>query len=213
MKSTTIHACVFVNTPSSKVFVYQDGVITDVRTDQLTDAETTVLMAVQDAFNLARTKHGSFEYSLNICPIDFSDNNVVTAQSGLHILPAAIIDAKYPDGTGLRYAIGQDTNDKLFGANWAATDIYPYIRALLFGQRSTPANTDSVLCRLVPPLCNAGGWIWLALALGATYKATQARNIGKIIWGGGAFLLWKGYIERGGLSQLTSGAIGRRKRF
>ncbi|MEZ4925581.1 MAG: hypothetical protein R3A50_04845 [Saprospiraceae bacterium] len=203
-RAENIYCCVFVNTPSHKIFEIDDtGVITDVRFENLTAEESRVFMAVQDAFNMLRQKHGAVNYTLNVCPVDYVNNMAVTQQNGLYLLPAALVEATYPDGTKKRYALGKDLDDKLFGSNWSAESVYPYLSILLL---NTPVgqeeSSDSLLCRLFPALCNVGGFVWLGLALGATYKTTQARNVGKAIWGGASVLLWKEYYDRGGFDQI-----------
>lgn len=203
-RAKSIFCCVFVNTSSSKVFVTNsEGVITDVNFEKLTPEEAGVFIAVQDAFNMAIQKHGSFQYTLQVCPVDYGNNMAVTQQNGLFLLPAALMEATYPDGTRKRYALGKDLDDKLFGSNWKPESVYPYVSILLL---NTPVgqeqSNDSLLCRLFPALCNVGGWVWLGLAMGASYKTTQARNVGKAIWGGASILLWKEYLDRGGLDQI-----------
>lgn len=195
--------CVFVNTPSWKLFEKDnDGNITNVKFENLTAEENRVFMAVQDAFNMARQKNGAFDYVLEVCPLDYSNNTAVVHQNGLYVMPAAIIAASYPDGTKKRYALGKDLDDKFFGSNWKPADIYPYIRILLLNETVGPKSDKSFLCQIFPPLCSVGGWVWLGLALAATYKTTQARNVGKLVWGAGAALLWKEYVDRGGIDQL-----------
>lgn len=200
-----LFACVFVKTPASKLFVKDaEGQITDVLFENLTEEEARVYVAVQDAFNLARVKYGNFHYVLNLCPLDYADNTAVTHQAGLYLLPAAIIEATYPQGNKKRYALGKDLDDKLFGANWKPESVYPYLRILLLNEDVGQPSKESFLCDLFPPLCSVGGWVWLSLALAATYKTTQAQNVGKVLWGGASAVLWKEYIDRGGLDHLKS---------
>lgn len=203
-KATIIQACVFVDAPSSKVFVEDgSGNIVDVLTEKLSDREAAAYTAMQDAFNMAVGKHGAFNYENHICPWDYGQNNYVMSQNGLFTFPTAIITATYPDGTGKRYVLGKETLDKLFGGVWDAQKLYPYIAQLLF-DRPTQPDSRSMLCRLLPPLCSIGGWAWLALALAATAKASSSKGLGRAAWGTGAALLWNEWASRGGLQQLKN---------
>lgn len=212
-RATKIHACVFVNTPSHKVFVLdQYGNPVDVKTEVLAAREQTAFIAMSDAFNMTVTKQGAFSFENFVCPWDWGTNNAVMAENGLFTFPTAILTATYPDGTKKRYVLGDEFIDKLTGGIWTAEKLYPYIRALLLN--STPKESDTtLLCKLLPPLCSVGGWVWLGLAIGATLKASSAKNIGRGVWGTGAALLWHEWYQRGGLEQVKAAAgIGRNQK-
>ena len=204
-RAIKIQSCVFVNTPANKVFVFgQNGMPVDIKTEQLTNGEAAAFMAMNDAFSMAVNKNGAFKYESYVCPWDYSNNNAVMAQNGLFTFPTAILTASYSDGSQKQYVLGKDFLDKLTGGLWTAEKLYPYIRILLLNL--TPQNNDSstFLCKLFPPLCSIGGWIWLGLAIGATMKASNAKGqISKGVWGTGAALLWYEWQQRGGLKQLT----------
>lgn len=201
-RAVFIQACVFVNTPSSKVFVLdQSGTPVDIKTEELADRERTAYIAMQDAFNTAVSKNGAFQYENHICPWDWGTNNAVMKQNGLFTFPCAMITATYEDGTRKLYVLGDEFIDKLTGGIWTPEKIYPYIRVLLLG--ITPQQSDTtILCKLLPPLCSVGGWIWLGLAIGATLKASNSKSIGKGVWGTGAALLWWEWYQRGGVNQV-----------
>lgn len=205
MRASSLQACVFVQTPSSKVFVFDgSGNPIDIQTDQLTDREAAAFMAMQDAFNLATERNGSFSYQNYICPWDWSTNNAVMAQNGLFTFPTAIITASYPDGREKQYILGKEFIDKLTGGIWTAEKIYPYIKILLTDV--TPKQSDTTfLCKLAPPLCSLAGWMWFALAAGTTIKAMNSKGVKKIAWGAGSALLWNEWIGRGGLSTVGIG--------
>ncbi len=208
MRASSLQACVFVQTPSSKVFVFDGyGNPIDIQTDSLSDREAAAFMAMQDAFNLSIQRNGSFSYQNHICPWDWSTNNAVMAQNGLFTFPTAIITADYPDGSQKQYVLGKEFIDKLTGGIWTAEKLYPYIKILLTGV--TPKQSDTTfLCKLAPPLCSLAGWMWFALAAGTTIKAINSKGVKKIAWGAGSALLWNEWIGRGGLSQ-----IGKKKRI
>lgn len=210
MRATSVFACLFVATSSQKVFILDGaGNPVDIATEAMTDAEQRAYIAMQDAFNMAIQKIGSFEYQNHVCPWDWGNNNAVTAQNGLFVFPAALITATYPDGTKKYYALGKEFTDKLTGGIWDASKIYPYIRTLVLDEKVSQ-NDTSLICKLVPPLCEAGNWVWFALAAGATLKASSSKDFGRAAWGLGAAMLWKEWYDRGGLGQLKESiGIGR----
>ena len=208
-RATEIQACVFVQTPSSKVFQFDGlGNPIDINVEQLSDREAGAYMAMQDAFNMAVSKNGAFTYKNFACPWDWSDNNAVMAQNGLFTFPSAIITAEYPDGRQKQYVLGKEFIDKLTGGIWSADRIYPYIRILLLDITPKP-NDSSIFCKILPPLCSVGTWIWLGLAVGATIKANNSKNVKKGLWSTGAALLWWEWYQRGGVSQTLG--IGEKK--
>ena len=203
MRATSIQACTFVQTPSSKVFEFDEyGNPIDIKTEELGDRERTAYIAMQDAFNMAVSRDGKFEYENQVCPWDWGNNNVVTSQNGIFSFPGAIISATYPDGSGKIYVLGKEFVDKLTGGIWTPEKIYPYIRVLLLNLDPKQQDT-SLICKLIPPLCSVGGWIWLGLAIGATLKTKASKgSITQGVWGTGAFLLWKEWYDRGGVEQV-----------
>lgn len=203
MKATYIQSCLFVQTPSNRAFTFENGNPVDVRTEELSNSERTAFIAVQDAFNMATSKHGAFRYDAFACPWDWANNNVVMADNGLFTFPSAVITAQYPDGTERMYVLGKEFIDKLTGGIWTAEKIYPYIKVLLLGTNTQQQQT-TVLCKLLPPLCSVGGWVWFGLAIGATLKAKSSNSISKGLWGTGAAFLWYEWYQRGGLNQLKS---------
>lgn len=173
------------------------------------DVETTwppemraVWVAFANAIINLRKRHGqNLPVEMYVCPITDPANAVIVNQNGLDLslLPAVQVYAEYPDAAA-NYFLSRNLSERFTGINWTTAEVQPYIEALLY--RSKPAE-QSVLCKLVPPLCSAGGWVWLVLAVGATFKASATKNtVARVAYGGAAFLLWKGWIERGGLKQL-----------
>lgn len=150
-----------------------------------------------------RSRHGnSVPVEMYICPTTIAENAVIVAQNRLDpsLLPAANLYAEYPDGTGGQYFLSMSLSERFTGIQWTAAEVEPYVKALLY--RSKPSES-SLLCKLLPPLCNVGGWIWLAAAAAATLKASNSSGkTAQFVWGAGAFVLWKEWADRGGVQQL-----------
>lgn len=181
------------------------------------DVETSWPADVRAAWNALgnaivklRQRHGSgLPVEMYVCPIDLPENAVIIANNGLDpsLLPAVQVWAEYPDGTGSSYFLSKKLSERFTGINWTTSEVQPYIEALLY--RSKPSDVP-LICKIVPPLCNVGGWVWLALAIGATAKASSAKGVGRAAWGTGAALLWQGWYKRGGLEQIKQAAgIGK----
>lgn len=170
--------------------------------------------AAWDAFGGAilklRQRHGqSVPIEMYVCPVTIPENAAIVSQNGLSmsLLPAVQVYAQYPDGTGATYFLSKNLSERFTGIAWKSTDVQPYVEALLY--RSKPSDIP-IICKIVPPLCNIGGWVWLALATGATLKASSSTGVGRAAWGTGAALLWQGWYKRGGLDQLKEAAgIGK----
>lgn len=176
------------------------------------DIETTwppEMKAMWIAFGNAivnlRKRHGNtLPVEMYVCPITIDENAVVVSQNNLDfsLLPAAQVYATYSDGTAAKYFLSKNLAERFSGINWTAADVQPYIEALLY--RSKPSDA-SVLCKLLPPLCSVGGWVWLGLAIGATMKASNTKGeLSKGVWSTGAALLWWEWYQRGGLTQFQN---------
>ena len=147
-----------------------------------------------------RIKHGSdVPVYLEYCPLTYDTNQILVAQWGMNDLPAVQVLATYPDGKIAKYALTKDVQDKLTGVNWTPDDVRPYVEAVLY-QRD-PAQ-KSWLCEIFPPLCSIGGWVWLSAAVFTTWKLTQAKDNGKILWGAGAGLCWQSFFAGGGFKKI-----------
>lgn len=164
----------------------------------------TVWNAMGGAIVALRKKHGqSLPVEMYICPINADDNATIVAREGLDfsLLPAVQVFATYPDGKSGRYFLSKSLAERFSGINWQAADVQPYITALLYNTKPVP---ESLLCRLVPPLCSVGGWVWFALAAGATLRAAGSKDFGRAAWGTASFLLWKEWYDRGGVDQIKA---------
>lgn len=180
------------------IFTLHDKTYEDQPADEkaMFDAFARVVIEIQE-------KHGSTApIDLNFCPLTMNENAVIVAKQGLDIsrLPAAQVWATYPDGNNRLFFL----KTGLGGIDFTPEVLRPYVESLLYNRA---AQEQSLICKIIPPLCDLGGWVWLGLALGASYKSTQARNIGKIAWGIGAAALWQGWASRGGLDQVKE-AVG-----
>lgn len=150
-----------------------------------------------------RKRHGnSLPVEMYVCPVTINDNAVVVSQNNLDfsLLPAAQVYATYSDGTAAKFFLSKNLSERFSGINWTASDVQPYIEGLLYRSKAAEAT---LLCKLIPPLCSVGGWIWLGLAVGATLKASNSSGkVSQGVWGTGAALLWWEWYQRGGLTQL-----------
>lgn len=168
----------------------------------------TDIRAMWDAFGQTilalRQRHGqNVPVEMYVCPVTEPENAVIVSQNNLpfSLLPAAQVWAQYPDGTASNYFLTKDADDRANGVNWKQSDVQPYVEALLYRLKAAP---QSLVCKLLPPLCSVGGWVWLALAAGATLKASSSKGVGKAAWTAGAgLLLWEWY-SRGGLTQVQN---------
>lgn len=166
------------------------------------------MRAMWDAFGETivqlRRRHGqNVPIEMYVCPITIPQNAVIIAQNNLDpsLLPAAQVYAEYSDDTAGGYFLSRTLSERFSGIKWRSGDVKPYVEALLY--RAKPSE-QSIICKLVPPLCSVGGWVWLGLAAAATIKAASTQGQpGKTMWWGGTFLLWKEWADRGGLAQLS----------
>jgi len=151
-----------------------------------------------------RKLHGpSVPVFLDFCPVaGNSDNLIVLEQNGGSILnlPAVQIYAKYNDGTSGQYFLKKGITDQ--GSATPLVDenkALAYMQALLYRLSPTP---ETLLCKLFPPLCSLGWYFWAAAGAYSVYRTTQARNVGKIVWGAASALTINEFIQRGGLKEL-----------
>lgn len=189
IQATRLQICIFVQNDAD--YDFQPEAV-----QKIDDAFAAVVIDLQQ-------RHGNkAPIELSFCPITYNENAVIIAKNNLDPsrLPAVQVAAMYPDGMRRLYFL----KSGLGGISFTPETVRPYVEALLYNRVSAPMP---VLCKVFPPLCEMGGWFWLALALAATYKTTQARNVGKVAWGVGAAALWQGWYQRGGVEQVKK-AIG-----
>lgn len=189
---------------SVQICLFWHGSLNYNQVDQWPADIKAIWMAFAAAIMTLRQRHGqNVPVEMYVCPVNIDQNAVIVSQHGLDfsLLPAAQIFGSYPDGYNSKYFLSQDLGDRFSGVNWKEKDVLPYIEALLY--RSKPAP-NSIVCKLLPPLCDIGVWVWFGLAVGATLKASGTKGVSKAAWTGGAGLLWWEWYQRGGVKQLTS---------
>lgn len=145
--------------------------------------------------------HGNYvPVFLDFCPTNNPDNVAVLEQNGGSVLnlPAVQIYAVYNDDTGGQYFLKKGITGSV---DVNESKALAYVQALLYRLSPTP---DPLLCKILPPLCSLGWYFWIGAAAYTTYRTTQARNVGKYLWGAAALLTWQGFIARGGLKELSS---------
>lgn len=160
------------------------------------DSFASVVMKLQQMHN------GNAPIELDFCPMAYDENVAIVTREGLDLsrLPAVQVNALYPDGSRRRYFL----KSGLGGIDFTPETVAPYVTTLLYNRTSSP---KPIICELFPPLCSVGAWFWLAATIYAGYKATQARNVGKVAWGGAALLSGQAFVAGGGIEELKK--LGR----
>ena len=182
VKISRLQVCVFV--PS------EDNIDTDA------DAMSTAAAA---AIYKLREKHPNIPIQLDYCPMSDPQNQLVVAQWGVS-LPAMHLYAEYPDGSTSAYMLTQDLQDRFTGVNWTAEDVMTYLSALVY--QSKP-NEPTLLCKIFPPLCGVGKYVWLAVGAYAMWKFfTSEQKTQKLAWGAAAGFTWNEFASRGGFRDL-----------
>lgn len=157
-----------------------------------------------------RKKHGNdIPVFLDYCPLTNTQNQVIASNLGITDFPAVQIFARFSDGSTAQYAVTKDLGDKFTGINWDKKDVAPYVEALLYQRKPAEA---SILCKIFPPLCNLGAWVWLAGAAYSTLEFAKARSdSGRIAWGAAAGLTWQSFFASGGFNGIGIGAGNDKK--
>lgn len=162
------------------------------------DSDAMSTAAAQAIYEL-RQKHPNIPIELDFCPMSDPQNQLVVSQWGV-TLPAMHLYAEYPDGSTSAYMLTRDLQDRFTGVNWTAADVQPYFSALVY--RSKP-NKPTLLCKIFPPLCSVGKYVWLAVGAYMTWKfvTTEQKNA-KLAWGAAAGFTWNEFAARGGFRDL-----------
>lgn len=201
MKAQQIDICVFTSTGKNKVFTFDnEGNISGINFDQLTNNERLAFNEAEAAMNAIAAKAHGLQYNVWVCPRDYNNNVVPIEQQGFGLnLPAILITGYYPGGDGKQYALRNDVGG---GKNWSRSDIGRYINALYTGK--TEGSNESLICKIFPPLCNIGAYLWLAAAGVSAYKTAEmkGRPALQTIWGAATLLSIDAFLKGGGLQKL-----------
>jgi len=202
-KAEQIDICVFTQTSKTRVFVYNtDGSLSGINETELTDTERMAWYAVTGA---AVALGGDVKINTWICPYDYENNIQIINQQGFNALPArlpgVLMTAYYPSGTQRQYAI---KNNPI--TSWTQDEVYRYLKALYLQEFGTG---QSIVCKMLPVLCDVGAYAWLAAAAVCTYKTLEQKNNPnlQIAWGAGALLSVDAFVKGGGLKKVFG--IGR----
>lgn len=191
VKATQVQICIFTPQDKGSVGLYPS------------QEQYLFQMFGNAIVDLRKELGNSLPVFLDFCPVAGNQNNLLVLEenggSPLN-LPAVQLYAKYPDGTVSQYFLKKGIAD----INSATplvdeSKARAYVEALLYRAAPVP---ETLLCKIIPPLCALGWYAWLGAALYTTYRTTQARNVGKYVWGGAAALTWNEFIQRGGLKEL-----------
>ncbi len=196
--ANSIYACVFVKTPSSKVYEYDaQGNATGLAIENLTADEQRAWNVANEAATQLYIKY-KFEMQVNLCAWDYGNNAVIAEQNKFFSLPAILVNAKYPNGSQAQYGLRKELNEKFFGINWSAADVYPYYEALYL--QTASEKTQSLLCKIFPPLCNVGAYVWFAAMVASAYKAydEQGKPLQQAAYGGLSLLAFEELQSKGG---------------
>lgn len=200
MKATEITICVFTNTGKNRVFEFDaSGEIAGINFGNLTEKENEAFNAAEQA--VSKLAAPDAKVSLWVCPLDYNNNVVVINQNNFGLnLPAILLTAYYPTNEKKQYAIPNTLGGL---KNWSIDDVYPYLRALYLNKFG--AENQALICKLLPQVCEWGAYVWLAAAVGSTYKAIEVdpkRPVLKSVWGVSAALAWEAFLKGDGLDKL-----------
>ena len=172
--------------------------------DKTYEDQPPIAQRIHDAFaNVVielQQLHGTkAPIELDFCPMSIDDNVAIITRQNLDIsrLPAAQVTALYPDGSRRQYFLKSGVG----GIDFTPEVVAPYVSALLYNRVATP---QPIICKMLPPLCEVGMWFWLAATLYAGYRTSQARNVGKVAWGGVTLLAGEAFVKRGGIENIKS---------
>lgn len=166
-----------------------------------TGDDRTAAVAVYEAVEKLRKRHGNIPVEYGFCPLTITDNQVIVSAEGIDPsdLPAIQLYATYADGTGAYYWIKKGLADKL-NVSWTKDTVLPALSALLY--RSKPSQ-KSIICQVLPIVCDLPVWLWLAVAGFATFEAAAGgKGIRQIAYAAGAGLAWQEFFKRGGFNAL-----------
>lgn len=193
-----------------KLFVMQNGLYfengeTYFDTSVLTDVEREGWRQLDNALETLKSQLGhpfTSITTMRFFPVISDQQNAAwvnqNTPGGTNKLPVLSIEATYPDGSKARYVIYPGL---IVGNPWRESDLLPYLKSLLY--QSKPGE-QSIICTLVPALCNLPGWVWLAAAVYATKETFDAdgRPVAQLFYGATAFMAWETLSKKGGLKSV-----------
>jgi hypothetical protein len=193
-----------------KLFVMQNGLYFDngetyFDTSVLTDVERDGWRELDNALETLKSQLGSSFTSIatmRFFPVISDQQNAAwvnqNTPGGTNKLPVLSIEATYSDGSKARYIIYPGL---ISGAPWSEAALLPYFKVLLY--QSKPGK-QSIICTLVPSLCNLPSWVWLAAAVYATKETFDAdgRPLAQLFYGATAFMAWETVGKKGGLKNV-----------
>ena len=146
-----------------------------------------------------RKRHGAnVPVTLDFCPLTDPQNQLVISQQGVdpNTLPAAQVWAWYEDGKTMQYFLSKGA----LSPAWTSESVKPYVTALLY--RSKPSQ-QSLICKILPIVCDLPVWLWLAVAGFTTFEAAAGgKGVRQIAYAAGAGLAWQEFFKRGGFNAL-----------
>lgn len=126
-----------------------------------------------------------------------ASNIVYINQNSITNFPSIQISATYPDGSIKWFRLNTTITDL---RNYSVSDMVGMMRSL---EKGKDADDGSLLCKLFPPLCSVGAYVWLGVVGFAAYQAFTADNKNKrLVFGAAALVAGNEFISRGGLKTL-----------
>lgn len=196
-KATEITVCVFTETGKNKALSFNsNGEIIGIQEGNLNDNER----AAYNGALLARDKLSApIPVSVWICPQDYDVNPQQLQKQNINFLPAILITAYYPEGTQRQYVL---FNNVLQNHSWSQDEVYKHLKALYDAKFGS--GNQSIVCKIFPPLCNVGAYLWLAAAGVSIYKtAEQKKNPAlQTAWGAASILCLEAFMKGGGFEKI-----------
>lgn len=195
MKAKSVFVCIFTKQPPTSGGSYPINL--------LPVAERNLYNAVSTAAVEVFQQYGYEGTVLSMCNANDATFNQFLS-TNTKPFPLVAIAGTFPDGSTKFFTTNSANQVKnLLRSMWAGE----------FGGTGIPTNPgdgdggwgdgDSVLCRLLPPVCALGFLPWLALSVITTYKAAESRStVGRVLWGVPAALFVQGFFARGGVKQI-----------
>lgn len=207
-KANSIRICVYTKTSYTRLFEMNGSDIVGINFDQLTSSEYDAFNKVEAAGNALLEKYPKATINWVLCPWDYDVNVVTTEQLGLGMnFPAIQIIGYYDGYTQRQYVLknypgGTRTFDK--------QDIYNHIRALY--ENEFGDGQQSIICKILPPLCNLGAYVWLGIVGVCAYKTMEVHSKPlKLLWGTGAVLAFESFAAGNKGKEIIDKVMGKKR--